>query len=159
MIKIYTKNEIGDFIKCCNCETVMVTDVGYDGECPICNRNDCYMWFNKEQQEVYVNDINIINLKLDYLIFEFGFDIYVTKKDNKPFFLFKNDTNKYDFDRQMKEHIKPNIFNSGTERDYDICNFCEKVIDKHKDKYYHGKEETVCYECLDGFDIISLKRL
>jgi len=48
--------EYGDFVKCVECENIMITDIGID-HCPECGKHDSMIW-----TEEGFTDINYINL-------------------------------------------------------------------------------------------------
>lgn len=62
MIKNYITNgqEIGDYVQCIMCSKTMVINIGVE-VCPSCNKEGYLSWVDTNKQELYLNEMDIIN--------------------------------------------------------------------------------------------------
>jgi len=49
-------SEIGDFVKCVECEKTMITDIGLE-HCPLCGEFDKLMWVNDDYREITIKEL------------------------------------------------------------------------------------------------------
>lgn len=65
-IKFYVPkhDEMGDYVRCCDCEKIMVVKCGTD-DCPACGSIGTLMWASQTEHEVNVKDFKARSRKDD----------------------------------------------------------------------------------------------
>jgi rubrerythrin len=65
MINLENNNysNVGDFVKCLNCNEIMLTDIGLD-HCPSCGIHDSLFWIDKEHQEATEEDLIVLGYEI-----------------------------------------------------------------------------------------------
>jgi hypothetical protein len=66
--KITNRNEIADFVECCNCGETMLVDLGSE-VCPMCGKDGYLKWADSEVDEVNKYDFEN-QFKEDYILIE-----------------------------------------------------------------------------------------